>query len=145
MTTDAGAKTPWHLWAVGALGILWNGFGCFDYFMTQTKGDEWMRSAGMTEAQIAFMHQAPAWLTAVWAIGVWGGLLGAIFLLLRNKLAVPVFVASLASYALSLVHNLVISPMPGAGEHMIMFLVILAGCVFFVWYSMRAAKQGLLR
>jgi hypothetical protein len=26
-----------------------------------------------------------------------------------------------------------------------MHAVIFAGCVFFVWYSMRAKKQGLLR
>ena len=143
--TAQAVKTPWHFWAVGILGILWNAFGCFDYFMTKTKGDEYMQAAGMTEAQIAFMHNAPAWMSAVWAIGVWGALLGAVLLLLRNKLAVPVFIVSLLSYVLSLVHNLVISPMPGANEHVTMFAVIFAGCIFFVWYSMRAKTKGLLR
>jgi hypothetical protein len=144
MSEAAGVKTPWHLWAVGIVGILWNGFGCFDYFMTQTKGDDYMTAAGMTEAQIAFMHKSPAWMTAVWAIGVWGGLAGAVLLLLRKKLAVPVFIASLVSYSVSVLYNTVISPMPGASEHLAMFVVIFAGCVFFVWYSLRATKQGLL-
>lgn len=143
--SETAVKTPWHLWAVGVVGILWNSLGCFDYFMTQTKGDDYMMAAGMTEAQIAFMHNSPKWMTAVWAIGVWGGLAGAVLLLLKNKLAVPVFVASLVSYSLSVLYNTVIAPMPGAGDHLAMFVVIFAGCVFFVWYSMRAKKQGLLR
>jgi len=143
--TSLTQKTPWHLWAVGVVAILWNAVGCFDYFMTMTKGDVYMAAAGMTEAQIAFMNHSPAWMTAVWAIGVWGGLLGGVLLLLRNKLAVPVFIVSLASYVLSLIHNLVISPMPDASEQFVMFVIIFAGCVFFMWYSMRAKNNGLLR
>ena len=23
-------KTPWHLWVVGVLALLWNGFGAYD-------------------------------------------------------------------------------------------------------------------
>lgn len=146
MNAPAQAKIPWHLWAVGVVGVLWNSFGCYDYFMTMTKGEEYMKSAGMTDAQIAFMHEAPTWLTAVWAIGVWGGLLGAVLLLVRNKLAAPVFIASLISFVISALYNTVIKPMPGAAAgHMIMMGVIFLGCVFFVWYSMRVKKQGLLR
>ncbi|OFX06181.1 MAG: hypothetical protein A3E78_14845 [Alphaproteobacteria bacterium RIFCSPHIGHO2_12_FULL_63_12] len=143
--SGAAVKTPWHLWAVGVLGALWNSFGCFDYFMTMTKGDEWMTSAGMTPEQIAFMHEAPAWMNAVWAIGVWGALLGSILLLLRNKLAVPVFGASLVAYVISVIHTNFLRPMPGASSSMmIMQAVIFAGCVFFLWYAMRARKSGLL-
>lgn len=146
MNAPGQAKIPWHLWAVGVVGVLWNSFGCYDYFMTMTKGEEYMKSAGMTDAQIAFMHEAPTWLTAVWAIGVWGGLLGAVLLLVRNKLAVPVFIASLISFVISALYNTVIKPMPGAAAgHMIMMGVIFLGCVFFVWYSMCVKKQGLLR
>ena len=144
--TNAAGKTPWHLWAVGVAGLLWNSFGAYDYFMTKTQGDAYLQAAKMTEAQIAYMHQSPAWMTAVWAIGVWGALLGTILLLMRNKLAVPVFIASLVAFVMSVVYNTVISPMPGAeAGHMVMMGVIFLGCVFFVWYSMRAKKQGLLR
>jgi hypothetical protein len=38
----------------------------------------------------------PAWMTGVWAIGVWGALAGSVLLLLRSKWAVHVFAASLA-------------------------------------------------
>ena len=31
-------SVPVHLWIVGVLLTLWNGFGCYDYLMTRTKG-----------------------------------------------------------------------------------------------------------
>lgn len=85
-------------------------------------------------------------MTAVWAIGVWGGVLGAILLLVRSKWAVEVFIASFAAFVLSLVYAYFIAPVPDVGGMMmIMQAVIFAGCVFFIWYAMRARKQGLLR
>ncbi len=146
MSTSSSVKTPWHLWAVGVLGVFWNGFGSFDYFKTMTDGADYMRAAGMNDAQIDHMMAAPSWVTALWAIGVWGGLVGAILLLVRSKLAVPAFVASLSAYVASLVYAYAIAPMPGDGALMlIMHVVIFIGCVFFVWYSVRAKSTGLLR
>lgn len=144
---DTGRRTPWHLWLVGIIGIPWNGFGAVDYTMTALQGEVWLRRFGMTEAQITFFHAMPAWMTAVWALGVWGGLIGTLLLLARSKWAYPVFVVSLAAYLMSLVYHYLLS---NASEIMpegswIMNLVILAGCLFFVWYSRMMAKRGVLR
>ena len=93
-------KTPWHLWVVGIVGVLWNSYGCFDFTMTNLKGEEYLRGYGMTEAQIAYFHAMPAWTHVTWAVGVWGGMLGAILLLLRKKWALHAFILSfLASSA----------------------------------------------
>jgi hypothetical protein len=141
-------KAPWHLWAVGVVGILWNAYGCYDHYMSNTGGDAYLRGAGMTGAQIAYFHSMPAWMTAVWAIGVWGALLGSVLLLARSKWALHVFVASLAAFVLSLVYAYLLS---NGGEVMggmataIMQTVVLAGCLFFVWYAWFATKRGLLR
>jgi hypothetical protein len=146
MTAATQSKTPWHLWAVGALGILWNGYGAFDYTMSNLKGEEYLKSVGMTAEQIAHFVAMPSWMTALWAIGVWGGVLGSILVLMRNKLAVPVFIASLVAFVGSVIYSVIIEPAPHSGPGMLaMHAVIFAGCVFFVWYSMRAKKQGLLR
>lgn len=145
--TAAAPRAPWHLWVVGIVGVLWNAFGCYDYFMTETQGDAYMRAAGMNDAQIAYFHAMPGWMTAVWAIGVWGALLGSVLLLLRSKWALHVLVASLAAYVLSLVYTYALSDGASvAGEGMwIMQLVILIGCLFFAWYAWFASKNGLLR
>jgi hypothetical protein len=141
-----GRRTPWHLWFVGLLGLLWNAYGGFDYFMSKTRGDSYLQSVGMTPEQIVHFNAMPAWMTVVWAVGVWGALLGAVLLLLRSRHAVPVFVASLVAYVLSLVYAYLIAPMPGSDSSLVILqLVILVGCVFFAWYAMRARSRGWLR
>jgi hypothetical protein len=141
-----GARPPWHLWAVGVLGLVWNAYGGFGYFMSKTRGDVYLASVGMTPDQIAHFNAMPAWMTVVWAVGVWGALLGAVLLLMRSRVAVPVFIASLVAFLLSLVYAYLISPMPGSGPEMIVLqVVILVGCVFFVWYARRARDRGWLR
>ena len=34
-----GTKTPWHLWLVGVVSLLWNGFGGYDFIMSTTQGE----------------------------------------------------------------------------------------------------------
>ena len=31
MRRGSTSKTPWHLWVVAVLALLWNGAGAFDY------------------------------------------------------------------------------------------------------------------
>jgi hypothetical protein len=97
------AKTPWHLWAVGFVATLWNGFGCFDYVMTQTRNDAYL--AAFTAEQRTYFESFPAWMEACWAFGVWGGLAGSILLLLRNRHAVTAYLISLAGLALSTLYQ----------------------------------------
>jgi hypothetical protein len=148
--TDAiatAARTPIHLWVVGAIGVLWNGFGAYDYVMSHIGGEAYLRAFGMTDPQIAYFNAMPAWMTAAWAVGVWGAALGTVLLLLRSRWALHCFAASLAGLLLSLVHTHLLSEggrvmgMQGA----IMNLVITAGCVFFLWYAFAMTRRGLLR
>ena len=147
LTVGSASKRPWHLWAVGVVGALWNSYGCADYTMTALQGETWLRSQGMTDAAIAFTLDMPAWMTAVWAIGVWGGMLGCLLLLLRSRWAFPIFVLSLAAYVMSLVYQFVLTDSSGVMPEniWIMQTVILFICLFFVWYSQMATKRGFLR
>jgi hypothetical protein len=146
-TMQTSRSTPWHFWVVAAIAVLWNGFGGYDYTMSQLQGDAYFRAAGMTEAQITYINGMPGWMTAVWAVGVWGAVAGSLLLLLRRRWAVHAFAVSLAGLVVSLIYTYGLSD--GASvmgqQVMIMNLVVLAGCVFFLWYAARMAKRGLLR
>ncbi len=93
------AKAPAHLWIVGVLALLWNGFGAYDYFMTRTRGAEYIESM-MPDidgaAMMAYIDSFPVWASFGWGLGVWGGLIGSILLLARHRLAVAAFALSLA-------------------------------------------------
>ena len=96
-TMKMTTATPWHLWAVGMLALLWNGFGGYDYVMTQTNNAAYL--AQFTPEQRAYFDSFPMWMEAIWAIGVWGGVLGSVLLLMRSKWAFHAFVASLIGFA----------------------------------------------
>jgi hypothetical protein len=158
MSASSGAKTPWHLWAVGVVAVLWNAYGGYDYVMSMTQGATYMAAAGMTPEQVAFYEAMPSWMTAVWAIGVWGGVLGSLLLLLRNKLAFPVFAVSFGAFLLSLLYvyglnngSEVMGFMMKDGVKVassmivIMNVVIATGCAAFTVYARAMAKRGVLR
>jgi hypothetical protein len=145
--TNTRIKTPWHLWLVGVIAVLFNAIGAFDYVMSMAQGASYMASAGMTPAQIAHYQQMPIWMTAVWTIGVWGAMLGSVLILLRNRLAFPVFAVSLTAFLVSLIYTYVLTD---GGEIMgrpmaITSVVIAALLSLFMWYSWLMTKRSVLR
>ena len=146
-TNDARIKTPWHLWLVGVVAVLFNAIGVFDFVMSMTQGASYMASAGMTPDQIAHYQDMPAWMTAVWAIGVFGAFLGSVLILLRNKLAWPVLAVSLAAFLLSLVYTYVLTDGGKImGQQMAVTSAVIAGLLaFFIWYAWTMTKRGVLK
>ena len=143
--TDSLVKAPWHVWLIGVFALLFNSIGVFDFVMSRVQGAEYQASAGMTPAQIAHYPAMPGWMTAVWAIGVFGAFAASILLLLRNKLALPVFVVSLAAFLVSLLYTYVLTG-GGAvmGQQMAIMSAVIAGLlVFFIWYSKLMTARGL--
>jgi hypothetical protein len=140
-------KTPWHLWLVGIVAVLFNAIGVFDYVMSAMQGASYMAGAGMTPEQIAHYQDMPMWMRGVWAVGVWGAMIASLLILLRRKLAFPIFAVSLAAFLLSLIYTYILTD---GGEIMgsqmaITSVVITAMLLFFMWYSRLMTKRGVLR
>ena len=137
-------KTPWHLWVVGALALLWNGYGGYDYVMTQTNNAAYL--AQFTAEQRAYFDSYPMWMEAVWAVGVWGGVLGAVLLLLRMKWAFHAFLASLVAFAVSVVYGQTSGGAAVMGTTGVVFsaVIFLLG-LGFVMYSRMMTRKGVLR
>ena len=145
--TGSFMKTPWHLWLVGVIAVLFNSIGVFDFVMSRAKGATYMASAGMTPDQIAHYQQMPGWMTVDWAVGVFGAFVASILVLLRKKLALPIFILSLAAFLVSLLYTYVLTN-GGAimGQQMVITsAVITVLLVFFSWYSRFMAARGVLR
>jgi hypothetical protein len=138
--------TPWHLWLVGVLALLWNSIGAFDYVMTETRNASYMSS--FTPEQLAYFYGFPAWVVAAWALSVWGGVLGSVLLLLRRRWAVPVFAVSLATMAATFVYNYVLTDglaiMGEVGGLAFTALIVVVGIARLL-YARRLARIGVLR
>ncbi len=137
--------TPWHLWLVGTLAVMWNSVGVFDFVMTETQNASYM--SAFTPEQLAYFHGFPVWVVVVWGVAVWGGLLGSVLLLLRMRLAVPVFGVSLATLLLTSYHNFVLTDglaiMGGAGA-LIFTTVIFVIAVALLVYATSLTRKGVL-
>ena len=147
-TTSMTTRTPWHLWAVGVLSLLWNAFGGYDFVMTTTQGAAYMRASGFDQAMIDYFLAMPAWMYGPWILGVWGAVAGSILLLMRNKLAVWAFGLSLIGAVVSLIYGQVINPPPVPAEMAMMSYmpwVITAIAAFLAWYAWTMSKKGVLR
>ncbi len=133
-------KMPWHFWVIGVLGTLWNAFGSLDYYMTESRNEAWLSAA--PPAQLEFIYAAPSWVVAMWAIGVWGGLVGCLLLLLRKGAAVPVLLASLVGATLLFVHNFLLSTgLEVSGTGGAVFAVFIIAVAFGLWWYARGLKQ----
>lgn len=141
-------RTPTHLWVVGAIGLLWNSFGCVDYTMTKIDTAAYLASMGMGTAEVTYMESLPAWLSAFWALGVWGSLLGSILLLLRSRHAVTAFAASLAGLVVSQTFQYLGTVLPPSMHSPAMYAmsaVIWIALLFQFWYARRMRAAGVLR
>jgi len=96
---------PWHLWLIGILSVLWGSMGCLDFTMTQTRNMAYLEAGGFTSEQIEFFVSFPLWANLLWAVAVWGGLLGAALLLAKKRAAVIVYTVALASYIFAVIYQ----------------------------------------
>jgi hypothetical protein len=118
--------------------------GVFDYLATQLELEFYMSQ--FTPEQLAYFNAFPAWMTAFWAFGVWGGLVGAIGLLLRKKWAVWAFVVSIAGLFVSSIYNFGMADgaeIMGTGG-VIFTVVIWIVAILLLCYSWSQAKKGVL-
>jgi hypothetical protein len=136
---------PWHLWVIGIIGGLWSAIGVLSFVLTQMNVEAVM--SRFPPQQREYFASFPWWADAFWAIGVLGGVIGCLLLLLKNRLAFPVLLASVAG---TIVSNLGGLFLLGGMEVMVetsalgstVFPVIVAA--FLAYYARAMSKKGVL-
>jgi hypothetical protein len=140
-------STPWHLWLVGLLMLVWNAASCYSYVMTLAQDDGYFRATAITPEIAAYFAALPAWYVATWTIGVWGGLVAAVGLLTRKSWAVWWLAASQLAMAANSVATLLNSEAQevlGAVGSISAVATIILGA-FLVLYSMAMKRLTILR
>ena len=147
METIQRVATPWHLWVIGIVSLLWNAMGAADYTMTRYGGEEYMLTAGMDAAGIAWILSAPAWATAGWALGVWGAVAGSLLLLLRSRYSVWAFAVSLLGIVVMTAYSMA-NPYPASmtstGATLFEWTIKLVALLLLL-YAWAMRKRGVLR
>ncbi len=135
-------KSPWHLWVVGILSLLWNSVGGFSYTMTRLG---MLKDLGMNEAEIAFFDSSPVWSNAFWALGVWGAIAGSVLILLRSRFAVHAIVVAIVGLIGSNFYQYAIADVPESLQSPALTLMIWATTLFMLFYALRMTRSGVLR
>ena len=142
MPTQSGPVRPKAYWWVAILALVWNLLG-LAMFVMQVTMDE-ARLATLPEVDRQIFLATPAWLNAMFGIGVIGGVLGALGLLLRRRWAVPLFLTSLVAIAVQLMGAYLVTPVwqasGAAGLALPVMLVVIA--LYLWWYARDAAAKG---
>ena len=140
-------KTPWHLWLVGIVSLLWNAIGAYDYTMTNLRDQAYLDSMGYPAEGIAYLDAFPIWAHSGWALGVWGAIIGSVLLLLRNRFAILAFGLSLIGLALtSLYEAMADIPAELAAIQPAWFpFVLWSIAVFLLIYAISMRQKGVLR
>ena len=142
--TESRNKPKTSFWIIGISALIWNLMGVFQYLsMAYMTADD---LAAMPLEVQALYENIPAWVTAAFALAVFGGALGCILLLLRKKLATFVFIISFVSILVQMTHWLLMSKaieVYGPGGMIMPVMVIVIGA-FLVLYSREMKSQGVL-
>jgi len=142
--TNSTNKPNVGFWIIGVIALIWNLLGAMAYIVQAFMTDEMLTA--LPENEQALYANVPAWVTAAFAIAVFGGVLACILLLLRKKMASMVFVISLIAILLQMTYNLILSDASevyGPGGMVMPIMVIFIG-LFLVWYSKDTTKKGWL-
>ena len=130
-------KTPFHLWIVGVLAVLWNAIGTFDFIATQNKIESYMSQ--FTPEQLEYFYGFPLWMDVAWAIAVWGSLLASFGLLWRKAWAAWLFGVAILGLAVSSVYNFYLTE--GAalmGSGAVKFTIVIWVVALLLYFYARA-------
>ncbi|MEE4289055.1 MAG: hypothetical protein V2J14_06775 [Erythrobacter sp.] len=146
-------KTPWHLWVVAVLGLLWNGGGgASNYINVKLATPEFFaaqaEALGTTPAIVTeYFGTYPLWADILYGLGVWGAVAGSVLLLARSRFAIIAFWASLIGFLGGVVYG-VLNPIEGLQNPGLFWgfsAVVGLTLVLQLVYASRMAKAGVLR
>lgn len=138
-------KPPTWFWVVSIIAILWNLMGVSQYLLQAFMPIEALEQMSQNEREL--FESKPAWVTASFAIAVFGGTLASIALILRKKWARPVFIISLIAAVVQFIHWLFLTnaaEVYGPSTYIMPILVIIFG-IYEVYFAKQGIKKGWLK
>lgn len=131
-------------YTIGGLALIWNLMGINQYLQQAFNTDAFR--AEFNEEQLLLIDSTPAWVTAAFAIAVFGGTIGCVLFLMRRKAAKNIFIVSLLGIVIQMYYNLFIIDSvdiygPGAA---VMTFMILGVALFLVTYATFCYNKGWL-
>ncbi|WP_298901799.1 hypothetical protein [uncultured Psychroserpens sp.] len=140
MTDYSNNKPPVWFWIVSILALLWNLMGVVAYLSPHFMTDE-MIAELEPQLQFEMAYEHPAWYTALFALAVFGGVLGCISLLIRKKWAYFLFIISFICATTQQIYYV----MEVKGTDKVMPTLVIIVCIFLIWFSKKAISKAWIK
>jgi len=135
--------TPLY-WLISTVALFWNLMGIIAYLGQAYISDNALKM--LPEENQLYFSNVPAWVTAAFAVAVFGSFLGAIGLIIRKKWAYFLFVISFLALVAQHVYNFFIQNyIEMTGSQMILPIVTFIVALFLIYFSKQKSQQGVLR
>lgn len=134
-------KPPLWFWLVATFALLWNLMGVSAYLNQAYSTAEMI--AALPKIEQNLISGTPSWVTAAFAVAVWGGTLGCLLLLLRKAAAHFVLMLSLLGIIVQMSWVFFVSnsiEVYGPGGSVMPILVLAVGIVLIL-----LARRAVLR
>lgn len=138
-------KPSWLFWTISVLALLWGAFGVFDFYMTLTGNEKYLKD--FPPEMIGWIQGFPAWRIFLWGLGVFTALAGPILMLRRMSAAVLVLWIGIAALLVGFVgHDLLMADgVKYYGQAgMIGSIIIVTISLAIALYASHAKKKGYL-
>lgn len=139
-----GVKPPAWFWIVAILLVAWNAIGvyfCVDQIQHGAMSAMWEQ----TPYHRALYASLPVWYNWCYAVATFGGLLGALALLLKEKRARVLFWISLIAVIVQFGYVFAMTDMiahQGAAKTVPFPVFIALVAAFSIWFAGMAARKG---
>lgn len=126
---------------ISSMALVWNLMGVFNFLGQALMSDEVL--ASLPKDQQLIYQDVSVWVTAAFAIAVFSGTLGAVFLLLKKKIASTFFILSFIGIVTQMSYGLLLDEKTDnyGPLGLLMPLMIIAVGAYLIWYSKKANKN----
>ena len=135
-------KPPFWFWLVAVLALLWNLFGLLMFGQNLAMSPEAVAALPEAERQITLAR--PDWIFVPFGVATIGGVLGALALLLRKRLADALLMLSLLGIVVMFGAMYAITPVWAlTGVSGAVFPLVLAAVALLLWlFAGKASARG---
>ena len=140
MSNEMVGNVHWSFWLICILALLWNVGGAINYYMQMNM--EFV--ASLPDTHRAIIEGRPAWATAGFAIGVFGGILGCLLLLFKISISFYVFIVSLIGIIVTMIHTVNVASSKidfNLVEIVVMILLPVIVAAILIWYTKLAMNK----
>ncbi len=144
-TGSVRAATPWWFWVISGLALVWNLMGVMAFFVDlSTSHADMIDLYGQKVADAA--KAQPVLITAAYGLAVFGGAIGCLLLLLRQKLAIWALLISLLCVLIQQIYSRFIIDIMGEFSmgNQIMYASIPIVAFFLFWFARKMAAKNII-